>query len=249
MAKPQQGQRKRMSARKAAQARARRRERNRILRWVAAAVAVAAVVAAFAVARGGGSTSKSATTSQTDIASAAVTGPPGPEGIPLQQGGLLAPASPAATGDPVDGIQCQTNEQVVYHIHTHLAVFVNGALRPIPPGIGIVQPVATQTANGPLYGASTCYYWLHVHAQDGVIHVESPSVKNYTLGQFFAIWNQPLSSNAVGPASGPTTVFVDGRRYSGDPASITLASHRDIQVDVGSPTVPPQKVIWAGTGL
>jgi hypothetical protein len=44
-------------------------------------------------------------------------------------------------------------------------------------------------------------------------------------------------------------VFVDGRRYSGDPAAMRLASHEDIQIDVGDSVVPPQKVNWSGTEL
>ena len=43
---------------------------------------------------------------------------------------MLASASTAADGQTVDGIECQSNEQVAYHIHTHLTVYVNGALRP-----------------------------------------------------------------------------------------------------------------------
>ncbi|MCU1657430.1 MAG: hypothetical protein JWO57_2086, partial [Pseudonocardiales bacterium] len=94
-----------------------------------------------------------------------------------------------------------------------------------------------------------CYYWLHVHAQDGVIHVESPNQHNYTLGQFFAIWNQPLTANQIGPATGALTVFVDGTRYAGNPATIALTPREDIQIDVGTPAVPPQKVDWSKSQL
>jgi hypothetical protein len=111
----------------------------------------------------------------------ASSGPIGPEGIPLQVGTLLAPASTAANGETVDGIQCNSSEQLVYHVHSHVAVFVNGVLRPIPAGIGIVQPVPQETPNGRFYSATQCYYWLHVHAQDGVIHIESPTLQTYTL--------------------------------------------------------------------
>ena len=52
----------------------------------------------------------------------AFSGPPGPEGIPLEVGSLLAPASTSATGQTVDSIQCDASEQVAYHVHTHLAV-------------------------------------------------------------------------------------------------------------------------------
>jgi hypothetical protein len=182
-------------------------------------------------------------------ATATVTGPAGPEGVPLEQGPMLAPASTAATGQTVDGVQCDSNEQVAYHVHTHLSVYVNGQLRPLPAGIGIVLPVAQQTANGPFDGASQCYYWLHVHAQDGVIHIESPSGHSYTLGQFFDIWRQPLSTDQVGPATGATTVFVNGVLYRGNPRKIALGSHVDIQIDVGTPVVAPKSVNWSLTSL
>jgi len=184
-----------------------------------------------------------------DVATSVLTGPAGPEGIVLEEGQLLTPASTAATGQTVDGIQCDSSEQVAYHIHTHLTVYVNGALRPIPAGIGIVTPVSQQTANGPFYGASRCYYWLHVHAQDGIIHVESPTTANYTLGQFFAIWKQPLTADQVGPAKGALTVFVNGVRYTGSPATIPLRSHEDIQLDVGTPAVAAQRVDWSQSQL
>lgn len=213
--------------------------------WGAVLIAVAALVAGVTVAV---VHSEHKPTATPDTASATLSGPAGPEGIPLEEGTVLAPASTAASGATVGGISCDTNEQVAYHIHTHLSVYVNGALRPIPPGIGIVMPVAQQTANGPFYGASHCYYWLHVHAQDGIIHIEAPSQATYTLGQFFGIWQQPLSPTQVGPASGTVTAYVDGSRYSGDPTSIPLKSHEDVQLDVGN-TVPPRAVNWSGSQL
>jgi len=102
---------------------------------------------------------------------------------------------------------------------------------------------------GPFYEATTCYYWLHVHVQDGVIHIESPTVRTYTLGQFFDIWRQPLGPDRVAGATGPLTTFVNGRFYRGDPRSIVLGSREDIQIDVGTPVVAPQRVDWSGTRL
>ena len=87
-----------------------------------------------------------------------------------------------------------------------------------------------------------------MHAQDGVIHVESPTTRTYTLGQFFAIWGQPLSKTQVGPATGTLTVFVNGKPYTGDPAAITLGSREDIQIDVGTP-VPFKAVDWSKSQL
>jgi hypothetical protein len=177
------------------------------------------------------------------------SGPEGPERVPLESGVVLAPESSATAGGVVEGVRCDAREQVAFHIHTHLAVFVNGTLRPIPAGIGIVNPVVQQTANGPFEAATQCYYWLHVHAQDGVIHIESPTQHAFTLGEFFAIWRQPLDRTHVGSASGHLTVFVNGRIYRGDPANVVLGAHDDIQIDVGTPTVAPKRIDWAATGL
>lgn len=215
----------------------------------AAVVVVGAVGGGIAAGVAASATKDHGSTSGvSDAAAATLTGPAGPEVIPLEQGTVLAPANTAADGQTVDGIRCESNEQVAYHIHTHLTVYVNGALRPLPAGVGIVKPVAQQTPNGVFYEASQCYYWLHVHAQDGIIHVEAPSQTTYTLGQFFAIWRQPLTTTQVGPAHGTVTAYVDGVRYSGDPAAIPLRSHEDVQLDVGK-VVAPKKVDWSHSQL
>jgi hypothetical protein len=216
--------------------------------WGTAAVLVAAATVGITAAARSSSAHASAQGSS-DVATSVLTGPAGPEGIVLEQGQLLAPASTAAGGPTIDGIQCDASEQVAYHIHAHLTVYVNGALRPIPAGIGIVSPVPQQTGSGTFDSASTCYYWLHVHAQDGVIHVESPTTATYTLGQFFAIWQQPLTATQIGPATGKLTVFVNGVRYTGNPANIPLKSHEDIQIDVGTPAVAAQKIDWSTSQL
>ncbi|HEX4218459.1 MAG TPA: hypothetical protein VHZ02_08825 [Acidimicrobiales bacterium] len=217
------------------------RSRARVL--LGAAVIIAAVITSIAAtSNGSAAASLTAATKQ-------VSGPPGPEAVPLEQGTVLAPASSAATGQMVDGIECNAREQVAFHVHTHLSVYVNGQLRPIPPGIGIVSPAAVSTPEGPFYQATQCYYWLHVHAQDGVIHIESPAGHSYTLGQFFDLWGQPLGAGQIGPAKGKVTSYVNGRPYRGNPRNIGLGSHVDIQLDVGTPVVAPRSVNWSVTQL
>jgi hypothetical protein len=154
---------------------------------------------------------------------------------------LLAGTEGQAQGQAVDGISCDTSEQVVYHIHAHLAVYTNGKARIIPEGIGIVPPTqVVQTSAGPFVAAGKCFYWLHSHTADGIIHVESPSQRVYTLGNYFDIWNQPLGATQVGPARGAVTAFVDGQPFTGDPRSISLNAHSVIQLDVGSASPGPQ---------
>ena len=122
------------------------------------------------------------------------------EGVPLQTGPALAPASTTGTGK-VDGITCGPTEQLVYHIHAHLAVFKNGQAYTLPAGVGIPGSHAVQTNQGPIASGGSCIYWLHTHTTDGVIHIESPSKTIYTLGNFFDEWHQPLSANAGGERS------------------------------------------------
>jgi hypothetical protein len=147
----------------------------------------------------------------------------------------------SAAGATVDGIKCQTNEQVAYHIHVHLAIFVNGVQQPLPRGIGIPGP---QTVQGGFVASGKCFYWLHTHDSSGVIHIESPTTRTYTLGQFFDIWGRKLSSDQAGNAKGHLTVFVNGKRFTGDPRSITFSGHKLIQLDVGK-VVPPKPYTFA----
>ena len=179
--------------------------------------------------------------------------PKGPEGVALQQVPDLASADTTASGSPVDGITCRTsaNQDVKYHIHVHVAIFVNGAQERIPAGAGIPAPRLTEHfPSGVFYdnGLSNCLYWLHVHTADGIIHVESPYTHTFTLGQFFDVWRQPLGPDQVGPARGSVVVFENGRRLSGDPRDVPLLPHAVIQLDVGS-VVPYQPVQFTVAGL
>jgi hypothetical protein len=164
----------------------------------------------------------------------------GPEGLPIAVGPTLAP--PDTTGRAIDGIGCSTGEQVAYHIHIHLTVFVNGVAEEVPAAVGIANPEAQSTPQGPFIGSGSCFYWLHTHAADGIIHVESPVRATYNLGQFFDIWGEPLNADKVGPAAGAVTAFYNGQHWTGNPRDIPLNAHAQIQLDVGSPLVAPESI-------
>jgi hypothetical protein len=233
--------RERAAAARAAQLRAERR--STMIRWSAmAAVVVIVIVGVVVFALNSSGSKKPAAKGGTSTAAPSALGP---EQMPIESGTLLAPASTAATGHTVDGIQCQSSEQVAYHIHAHLAVYVNGSSRPIPLGIGIVTP----QVQGGFAQASKCYYWLHTHVQDGVIHIESPTKQLYTLKDFFDEWHQTLSSSQVASSKGTVTAYVNGKRFTGDPGSITLSAHAMIQLDVGTPAVAPVAVNWSTSSL
>ena len=171
-------------------------------------------------------------------------GPLGPEGVPVPTGPALASTATAATGQPVDGISCETSEQTLFHIHAHLTIFVNGSARQVPAAIGIPGAQAQATAQGPFIASGTCFYWLHTHAADGVIHIESPVQRTYTLGNFFDVWGQPLGTDRVGPAAGHVVALYNGQVYQGNPRDIPLNAHAQIQLMVDTPLIAPEQITF-----
>jgi hypothetical protein len=141
----------------------------------------------------------------------------------------VIPAGPAA-GQPIDSVRCQVDEQLAYHLHAHLTILIDGAPWPVQPGIGI-----------PLRGARPlCFYWVHTHDRSGLIHLESPTPRLYTLGQLFDIWGQPLDSSHLLSFSGrPVTAYVNGRQAAGDLRATVLSGHRQIVLEFGQQVPPP----------
>ena len=239
--------RERLARERAEQAR-RRRRRPWLIAGGAAVVVIAAVIAiTLAVtggSSGGGGLPLAPLSTLGTLQPAPAAGPAGPEGVPVPAGPALADTSKAATGQPVDGISCQTSEQTLFHIHAHLTIFVNGAARQVPAGIGIPGAQATQSPQGPFIETGTCFYWLHTHASDGIIHIESPVERTYTLGNFFDIWGQPLGPDQVGPAQGHVTAIYNGQVWQGNPRDIPLNAQAQIQLQVGTPLVTPEQITF-----
>ena len=239
--------------------RAREAARKRRRNWIAGigaavVVIIAAVAITLAVTSNSGSpASASGGTPKLKLASLSTlgtlkplppSGPNGPEAVPVPAAPVLASPASTATGKTVDGISCDTAEQSVYHIHAHLTVFVNGAARQVPAAIGIPGAQAENTPTGPFIASGSCFYWLHTHAADGIIHIESPVHRTYTLGDFFDIWGQPLGPDQVGPAHGPVTALYNGQVYQGNPRNIPLEKHAQIQLEVGKPLVSPASITF-----
>ena len=139
-------------------------------------------------------------------------------------------ATAQAMGQTVNGISCDAQEGQRIHIHQHLAVFDHGKPVTIPQFIGIPQ-------------TARCIYWLHTHTPDGIIHVEAPMDRSFTLGDFFSVWGQPLDRTHAGPVhprkGERMRVWLNGAPYTGDPAKIPLTAHADIVIQVGAPFSKP----------
>lgn len=212
-------------------------------RWVWPTLAIALLL----VVVGGGVAAWSA------LRPSGVTTQPGPEGVIVRDVPDLAPSSSTLQGKEVDGITCRSidHAKVTYHIHTYVAVYVDGREERLPAGIGITRPfVVDHLATGPFFDGrlGDCLYWIHTHAYDGIVHVEAPRKARFTLGQLFDIWDQPLSASEVGPAMGPVVVFENGRRLVGSPRQALLLDHAVIQLDVGTPVEPFHPFTFKVTG-
>ena len=183
------------------------------------------------------------------------------QGQPTPSAGQLVWAAPS---NPLEltanaGLQPEKKETLHFHVHAHLDVFVEGIAVQVPAGIGIniVDPnVQHGQWNGdPAYGGITgcaqpCISPLHTHDDSGVIHTESGSSTPNRLGQFFTEWNVAMSGTCIGQYCAPATtiaVYVDGTKYSGNPADISLTDRKEIAVIIGSAPkqIPSSFPSWA----
>ncbi|MDE2173134.1 MAG: hypothetical protein KGJ31_00840, partial [Patescibacteria group bacterium] len=80
----------------------------------------------------------------------------------------------------------------------------------------------------------------------GVIHVESNTVRDFTLGQFFDIWGVRFTKDSIGgylaSATSTLSVYVNGSLVPGDPRDLVLQAHQEIMVIYGTDKEIPQTI-------
>ena len=138
---------------------------------------------------------------------------------------------------PIAGIPCEKTAPTGSQTHAELQIYYQGTPVTVPANVGVKQG---------------CLYWLHTNDDSGVIAVDLPKSdahRTYTLGDFFKIWGQPLSRHQVAtlkPGKGQSVeVWVQGKRYQGDPTGIPLSSHQTVVIQVGPPFLdPPPAYTW-----
>ena len=122
------------------------------------------------------------------------------------------------------GLPALKSEGQTLHIHQHLRITVQGQPAAVPAGIGINEFAG--------FIAS-----IHTHDTTGVIHIESPTVQPFTLGQFFDVWGVLLTARCIGGycSAGVDSlrVFSNGAPVRGDPRRLELAQNQDIVVTYG----------------
>ncbi len=145
------------------------------------------------------------------------------------------------------GLTPRPHEFFAYHVHAHLDILVNGKPVRVPAGIGIdisnpaVKRGRLQDGSMGFGGISDCgrpcISPLHTHDDSGILHTESQRAHPNRLGQFFIEWRVRLSRTCVGGYCRNVKFYVDGKRFTGDPGSITLTNFKEIAIVIGKP--PP----------
>jgi hypothetical protein len=129
------------------------------------------------------------------------------------------------------GLPALSSEGTAQHTHQHIDIFIHGKEITVPSGIGIGSLNAFISE-------------IHTHEQDQVIHVESPVIKDFTLGQFFDVWGVKFSAQSVGgynsDAQNLIKVFVNGKEQTGNPRAIVLEAHQEIVVTYGTSSELPK---------
>lgn len=169
----------------------------------------------------------------TGLAASAATSGAGVSSRAATLPGMMIGSAPWGPNDGADlrarlkaiGLHALAVEGLKLHIHQHLDLAVNGRIYPVPAliGINIEQRFLAE---------------IHTHDDSGIIHVESPTVRTFTLGLFFDVWGLRFSEQCLGGycAHGKkqVMVWVNGKRIRTDPRKIVLRSHQEIVVAYGT---------------
>lgn len=138
------------------------------------------------------------------------------------------------------GLPASASMAANLHHHDLLQIYVDGKPVTVPAQVGIDEQAGYLTS-------------LHTHDTSGIIHVESPEQRSFTLGEFFDVWGVRLSATCVGSycPDGNSTLraFVNGTPYTGDPRTISLTQHEDIVLAYGTSAQLPDPIpsTYAGT--
>ena len=128
-------------------------------------------------------------------------------------------------------------ETLAFHHHDLVQIFVNGKKVTIPAYVGI---------NYPAPESQIFFAVLHTHDASGIVHIESPVARTFTLGQFFDVWGVTFSSTNIGgyQASGDKKirVYLNGKAYTGDPRNLALTQHEDVVVTYGTKAQLPHPI-------
>jgi len=91
---------------------------------------------------------------------------------------------------------------LVMHDHVNIKVFVQESEIAVPASIGIDSSFYKDHTLDSFGTLDPKMAPMHTHSNDGVIHIESTVMRDYTLGEFLDIWGMDIGMTA--------TLIVDG---------------------------------------
>jgi len=117
------------------------------------------------------------------------------------------------------------------HNHVNVQIFVHGQQEVVPVNIGI---------NG------NAIQSIHTHSSDGVVHIESGTVADFTLQQFFDIWGVRFTEDCLGAycntANDKLQVWVGGTEVTSDFSDVPLDDQSVIVVTYGTQNELPNPI-------
>jgi hypothetical protein len=131
------------------------------------------------------------------------------------------------------GLPALQEEGSALHIHQHLSLFIHGKEVAVPPGVGF-NPIERFISP------------IHTHDGSGVIHIESPTIQKFTLGEFFDVWGVRLQLKCVGAycedQKNAIRVFINGVPWERESRAIELADHQVIVMTYGEKSELPNPI-------
>lgn len=117
------------------------------------------------------------------------------------------------------------------HEHANVQIFVHGEKQTIPTDIGI---------------AGSTHASIHTHETSGTIHLESQTITEFTLGQFFDVWGVRLTASCLGgycnDGEDRLRVFVNGQEVTGSPRDLVVQDQDVVVVTYGTEDELPDPI-------
>jgi hypothetical protein len=121
---------------------------------------------------------------------------------------------------------------VAGRFRAHIELFGRRQAIVIPAAIGLAPPLRRESGR---VVAARCRADMRTLDPTGVVQFDRGDLH---LGDLFALWGEPLDGDRMLSFRGAVSVFVAGKRRSGDPADVPLRDGAQIVVESGG-YIPP----------
>lgn len=102
--------------------------------------------------------------------------------------------------------------------------------------------------------AGRCSYGLWTRTASNVVHLDGPSTRVYTLGQFCDIWSRTAHVDATfvnrlrATPANAIHVYVAGKGVSADYRDVILTDREQVTIEIGAPLRPPASRVDGALG-